>query len=51
MRLMIEPRREPSRRLWTLTPILALILTMAIATGLFAALGYDAVDSFVAFFV
>ena len=51
MRLMIEPRREPSRRLWTLTPILALILTMTIATGLFAALGYDAVDSFVAFFV
>ena len=51
MRIIVEPRRQPSRRLWTLTPILALVLTMAIATGLFAALGYDAGDSFMAFFV
>jgi len=51
MRLQVEPRREPSRLLWALTPVLALVLTMAVATGLFAALGYGAVDSFLAFFV
>ncbi|HEV2676165.1 MAG TPA: ABC transporter permease [Aliidongia sp.] len=51
MRFVVEPRPEPSRLLWTVTPILALALTMALATGLFAALGYNAVDSFLAFFV
>jgi general nucleoside transport system permease protein len=51
MRIIVEPRRQPSRRLWALMPVLALILTMAIATGLFAALGYGAGASFMAFFV
>ncbi len=51
MRLLVEPRRAPSRLLWTVTPLLALVCTMAIATALFAALGHPAGASFTAFFV
>ncbi|GGF05865.1 ABC transporter permease [Aliidongia dinghuensis] len=51
MRLSVEPRAEPSRLLWTATPLLALAFTMAIATALFAALGHNAGQSFMAFFV
>ena len=37
--LRLEPRREPSRLMFYLTPLLAVLLTLLAGAALFAALG------------
>ena len=40
--IRLERRREPSRRVAAITPVLAVVATMAAGSLMFAALGYDA---------
>jgi general nucleoside transport system permease protein len=51
MRLRLEPRRETARWLAYAAPALAAALTLLSGAALFAALGYDPVRAFRAFFV
>lgn len=49
--LRLEPRAEPSRALAYLSPVLAVVLTMATGAVLFAVLGYDPLEALHAFFI
>src|ERR1700684_1040876 len=41
MRIRFEKRREPSRLMQAVTPVVAVLLTMAIGAVIFEAIGYD----------
>ena len=43
--LRLEPRKEPSKMMVWLTPVLAVLMTMAAGMLLFALLGYDPVET------